>query len=474
MKKTKIVWVLVAILVITALLVGCGGGATSIPPTTATLVTTTPPSTTPPTTTPPTTTPPTTTPPTTTTPVTPPSKFSLSTPEASSLQNPVTPEFTWAESKGAETYNLEVATSRSFGNTTVISQTGIKETSYKVNTPLDWDNVYYWRVTAVNKGGQTLSSDAPFWFTTVIPVELPAQTRGLGITPDGKRLIVAYQQKPGKIAIISLEKTPGIIAEIPVKDNPEWVKVSPDGRFAITGSDWLSVINLSDYSVRYIPHPYVSSYGYDETAFTPDGGSVVYANLKDLGITYYLYTINLSTGVVTQGPAIGESAETVSGSAIAITPDGTHALIATWFHNLLVVDLVTGARSYPFLSETKPMWDAVKVTPDGKTAVLQSGGIVWLVDLLTYQLVAEIKVNDISDFAISPDGTKIVGTDEWAYNEAFIISLESKAVTTLYEAENNITRIVITPDGKKAIVLRSHNQYSTEDNMLYVIPLEQP
>jgi len=71
-----------------------------------------------------------------------------------------------------------------------------------------------------------------------------------------------------------------------VKDNPQWVKITPDGRLAITGGGgWLSVINLSDSSVRYVP----VGTGYYETAIAPDGGSLVYADLKKGGITYYLF-----------------------------------------------------------------------------------------------------------------------------------------------------------------------------------------
>lgn len=460
MKRNRIVWGLVAILVVAAMLAGCEGGT----PTATTPATTTP------------TTTPKITPTPSPTPV-PPSKFNLSAPEANSFQNLVMPEFTWAKSTGAETYNLEIATNRSFGNTTVISQAGLKEPSFKVNTPLDWDNVYYWRVTAVNKGGQTLSSDAPFWFTTVIPVELPGQARGLAITPDGKNLIVAYEQAPGKIAIIALEKTPSIVAEISVKDNPEWVKITPDGRFAITGhsGSWLSVINLADNSVRSLYLSGVASgTGYYDIAITPDGGSLVYETLPSLEITQYLFEVNLSTLAVTRGPAVGDRAETVQVDAITITPDGKWALMVARYGKLIVVDLVSGTRSTQLLSKTKPWFKQVKVTPGGKTAVLVGDGAVWLVDLLTYQVVASIPVSSISDFAISPDGTKIVGMGEWAYEEAFIISLESKAITDVYEVDNSYPRVVVMPDGKKAIALKSNNPYNDEDNMLYVIPMEQP
>jgi len=85
-------------------------------------------------------------------------------------------------------------------------------------------------------------------------------------------------------------------------------------------------------------------------------------------------------------------------------------------------------------------------------------------------------VNGDPDLAVSPDGTKIVGVYSWGLTgEAFIISLESKAITAVYEVNNNIPRVVVMPDGEKAIALKSNNPYSNDrTNYLYVIPMEQP
>jgi hypothetical protein len=99
--------------------------------------------------------------------VAPPGAFSLSAPANGATNVPLLPTLTWTPSSGAATYTLEAASDAGF-TTIVFSQVGIAATSYTPGAPVAQGVTVFWRVTAINGGGNTLASNAPFSFTTVV------------------------------------------------------------------------------------------------------------------------------------------------------------------------------------------------------------------------------------------------------------------------------------------------------------------
>lgn len=95
-----------------------------------------------------------------------PGPFVLSTPANNATGVALTPTFTWAASTGAATYTLELSTDPGF-STVIASQAGLVATSFIPGAPLTGGTNYYWRVTAVNPGGSTLATGAPFHFLTL-------------------------------------------------------------------------------------------------------------------------------------------------------------------------------------------------------------------------------------------------------------------------------------------------------------------
>ncbi|HEX8462360.1 MAG TPA: zinc-dependent metalloprotease family protein [Segetibacter sp.] len=73
-------------------------------------------------------------------------------PANSSIGNTLNPTFSWQVLESAQTYRLEISTSKSFSN---IIQTidNIADTSYTISTPLAENTEYYWRVFALNTCG---------------------------------------------------------------------------------------------------------------------------------------------------------------------------------------------------------------------------------------------------------------------------------------------------------------------------------
>ena len=66
----------------------------------------------------------------------------------------VQPEFSWIESRGAESYELTVSKSKDMSNP-VLHKTGITGTSYTAEEALEKGERYYWTVTAHNQNGST-------------------------------------------------------------------------------------------------------------------------------------------------------------------------------------------------------------------------------------------------------------------------------------------------------------------------------
>ncbi len=99
--------------------------------------------------------------------VAPPGAFTLTAPTNGAVAVPLLPTLTWTASSGATTYTLEVATDAGF-STIVLSQTNIAATSYTPGAPVPQGVTFFWRVTAVSGGGNTLATGSPFSFTTLV------------------------------------------------------------------------------------------------------------------------------------------------------------------------------------------------------------------------------------------------------------------------------------------------------------------
>ncbi|GEM_PF-6767950 len=103
-----------------------------------------------------------------------PAEFTIDPPAIPTLVSPdnnatnvsVTPTLSWNTADRAQTYQVQVSTTPNFG-TTVINQSGITTTSYNVATALQNNTQYYWRVRAINIGGESNWSTART-FTTII------------------------------------------------------------------------------------------------------------------------------------------------------------------------------------------------------------------------------------------------------------------------------------------------------------------
>ncbi len=101
-------------------------------------------------------------------PVVPPYQVTLVSPTDEATGVPVLTEFTWNAADRAESYELQVSTDQTFA-TTVIDETGLTDTDFTVSTAFDNATEYFWRVRAVNAGGEGDWSET-FSFTTIVAI----------------------------------------------------------------------------------------------------------------------------------------------------------------------------------------------------------------------------------------------------------------------------------------------------------------
>jgi endo-1,4-beta-xylanase len=81
----------------------------------------------------------------------------------------VNTKLTWHSSVGATSYHLQLTSSRTFA--TMIIDTTISDTLFKPNT-LEYDKIYYWRVSAKNDKGEGEFTDQIYFITIKNPVSI--------------------------------------------------------------------------------------------------------------------------------------------------------------------------------------------------------------------------------------------------------------------------------------------------------------
>ncbi|MEN1784458.1 MAG: Ig-like domain-containing protein [Bacteroidota bacterium] len=94
-----------------------------------------------------------------------PGSFSLSSPSNNANSVSVNPTLSWSNASSAQSYTVDVATNSNFGNI-VYTKSGITTNNVVVDTALDFETDYYWRVKAINIIGTKNANGNGRKFTT--------------------------------------------------------------------------------------------------------------------------------------------------------------------------------------------------------------------------------------------------------------------------------------------------------------------
>ncbi len=230
------------------------------------------------------------------------------------------------------------------------------------------------------------------------------------------------------------------------KGHTSWVHavaLTPDGRFAISGS-WdgtLRMWNLqSGESLRTLEGHMDWVHA---VAVTPDGARAISASSDRTLRVWELES--------------GQSLRTLEGhtdrvNAVAVTPDGARAVSASSDRTLRVWNLENG-QLLRTLTGHQDVVNAVALTSDGHVAVSASSDHtlrVW--DLESGQLVRtlQVHVDWVNAVVASPDGRRVISGS--ADNTLRVWDLESgQSARMLVGHTNKVTAVVLMPDGCRAI-----------------------
>ena len=275
---------------------------------------------------------------------------------------------------------------------------------------------------------------------SVIPIGIPSYTEGepiststapisIAITPDGTKVLTA-NAIGGDIAVLDLTASPiaAYTVSIPFALTVLSVAITPDGTRALVG--------------------YQSTQAPSETN--------CFVTFLDLTVT----PITVSPSAIAL-PSVG--------TGMAITPDGTMALIGASDRNnpvISVLDLTTTPISVLSNFVTGVFSGGVAITPDGTKALaaMTSLSTVTILDLTAKPCPAQILTLGVGqqpfDVAITPDGTKALvtclgGGSVLSPPGITVLDLTTTPIsvqTPLLPLSQAPSFLAITPDSSKAMV----------------------
>ena len=382
-----------------------------------------------------------------------PGAFTLATPLQGSSAQPLTPSLQWNPSDGATSYTVEIATTSTFGATDVVHQSVGTSTQLMVPAAtLTMGVIYYWQVTAVNAAGSTVAMGAPQRFSSPYPV---LGAHGIAVTPDGTQVVVASDVNNGPIDIITLAAH-SVTASIStgVASQPMGIAVSPDGTQALAtllisgsnGVNGIAVIDLTSKTLtRNLSDPCVGT-TLSDVAYFPGGTKAAIPDLSSgcsqMGLSTFSPTSSSTFAFVNFN-------DTNNPSAVAITPDGTTALV-TMELDRKVYKVTLPSTVTPI---TVPSTSAgIAITPDG-TKALVAGSDLFVITLsndavTSISLTNDSPGGDFHNVAITPDGTKAVVAGLASIQ---VVSLATSTVIGSYPG-TGATSVAVSPDGKTAFV----------------------
>jgi YVTN family beta-propeller protein len=387
-----------------------------------------------------------------------------------------THEFTW-QSDTAGSYVVVLGGTGAAGSGEVLATGSVAAGATMAQTVhgtrLTYDGPTPLWVHVTDGLGRTSKTWADLTLKPMATIEVGALGLGrLAVHPGGLELYSA-RHYANDVAVIDADPESAtfntILATIPVGANPTGLAVTPDGsRVYVTnggsaGDDSISAISTATRSVVGTI-PLTGSASPSGIAITPDGSRAYFLRFDELIAVLDVAPASPSYHSVTASvPGHGWS--------IAITPDGTRAVVNGF--GVKVLDVDPASPSYDTIVATPVAgsdMDDVAVSSDGAVAYATSYGYLCRIDLPTSLVTHTGPFAFQRSFALTPDGaTLLMGNP----NETFLRVVKGSDLSVIVDVPMGAGLgypggIVVTPDGSRAYVERD---ISSAAGQVVMVPL---
>jgi YVTN family beta-propeller protein len=272
-------------------------------------------------------------------------------------------------------------------------------------------------VYAVDGAAEVLSIDAETGVSTAIPIPIPTpapvayRSNAVAISPDGSTLYVALSRGVTAVGaqddIVAIARATGVVsAPLRLGSNlTSGLAVSPDGAhvYATLGNSpsQINVINAATLTIERT----ISAPSQPRTVLvSPDGSRLYVGHLTSPAASASpIRVYDAATGAQLPDIATSGTAPTTTTAGTALSGDGTTLYVT---HNaagtLDIIDVATGAVTTVSVGAVPR---AVALTPDGTRAYVATSGGVVIVDLATNTVATTLTAGTTPvDVTISPDG----------------------------------------------------------------------
>jgi len=243
------------------------------------------------------------------------------------------------------------------------------------------------------------------------------------------------------------------------RNNFAVIAMSPDGQQAFSSS---ATMDLNTFTITRAGVSHGGLGGGSPVVFTPDGkyavaknsrGNLVKIDFKTLNI---VDTFNLQSGNLL---------------SMAITPDGSFAILTFQSHAVTVLNISTGHTTPNIYAEGIPL--GVIITPDGNSALVVNSGknFISVIDIIELKVIKKITVGENPvQIVITADGNSalVLNSDlEQGKGTVSVIDIKTLSVIQTTPSFSTYKTIAVSPNGTLAFV-------PTQANNVSILELDLP
>jgi DNA-binding beta-propeller fold protein YncE len=269
-------------------------------------------------------------------------------------------------------------------------------------------------VFITNESMATLDAISPADWKVQQQIKLSGRPNNVMVSKDNRKVYVGIAQAPGAVDVIDVPTLTNV-KSVPVEGSVHNVYVTPDGRYAVSGSVQTGVISVIDTRTDTLAWQLKMDAGIRPMIFdtNPDGSTrhifVQLSNYHGIAVVDFATRKEKTRFELPAVPGEEKELEGLQGSpahGLAVTPD-QKTLLATskWYGAMYAYSIPDFTLRGHVVVGSHPEW--LTLTPDGRTAYVAAAGEdeTVAVDIAALRVLARIKVG----FVPKRNGTLVMG-----------------------------------------------------------------